>query len=63
LCGEDISSHPKSETNKLKQGKAWSKEETAGNDYLGLRFLLLDMCSKILSGSILFASFDEAKLT
>lgn len=52
-----------SETNKLKQGETWAKEETAGNNYLGLRFLFLGLCSKIFLGSILFAFFDEAKLT
>lgn len=44
------------------QGEAWPKEETAGTDYLGLRLSFLDMCSKILPGSIRFASFDEAQL-
>lgn len=61
--GRALADIPTSESNKLKQGEAWPKEETAGNDYLGLSFSFLDMCGKILPGSILLASFDEAKLT
>ena len=61
--GKTLADIPTSESYKLKQGEAWPKEETAGNDYLGLRFSFLNMYGKILPGSILFAPLDEAKLT
>lgn len=62
--GRTLTHIPVPETNtRLKQGAAWPKEETAGNDYLGLRCSFLDMCSKILPGSILFSSFDDTQLT
>ena len=61
--GRTLTHMPVSETNTLKQGEAGPKEETSGNDYLGLRCLFLDMCSKTLPGSILFAFFDEDQLT
>lgn len=49
---------PVPETNTLKQGEAWPREETAGSDYLGLRCLFLDMW-KIRPGSNFVTSFDD----
>lgn len=61
--GRTLTHIPVPETNTLKQGEAWPREETAGNDYLGLRCSFLDMCRKIRPGSILFTSFDDNQFT
>ena len=61
--GRTLTHIPVPETNTLKQGEAWTREETAGNDYLGLRCSFLDMCRKIWPGSILFTSFDDNQFT